>query len=171
MRGIKVEAKALVALDSRDGALGAGDVERDLGGMRFEREVDVRLFECFENRAKAFRKIGKTFFEIDLVGWRKCVVCVPNARTGETIHHGRIIIFAFAIAPDRGRKDRFMAVVNQVADCLADEVVGDREACQPMAVKQLPKFLAILCITRGLIYIEMIAPAREFQTIVPHLLG
>ena len=38
----------------------------------------------------------------------------------------------FAIAPNIGRQDRFVTFIDVVANRLADEVIGDREASEPV---------------------------------------
>jgi hypothetical protein len=61
VRGVVVEAEAPVALDGLDGALGARDVEGDLGRVDLEAEVDVAGLEGLEDRAPALAKSWKPF--------------------------------------------------------------------------------------------------------------
>ena len=87
--GVVVEAKALVSLDRLDGALGAGDIEGDLGGMHLEAEVDVHLLKLVKNRNPAGGEIIEALLPVLLRGGRKGVDGMPDARTRETVDHGR----------------------------------------------------------------------------------
>jgi hypothetical protein len=73
VRGVVVETETLVALDRRDGALRAGDVERDLGRVHLEGEVHVELVEGLEDRAEALGEVGVAGIPILLRGGREGV--------------------------------------------------------------------------------------------------
>ena len=79
--------------------------------------------------------------------------------------------FGFAIAPDIGREDALVAFVDEVADGLADEVVGNRVTGEAVVGKQFPFFLHIGLAGGSGIDIEVIAPAGEFEAVVAHFIG
>src|SRR5215212_4221662 len=83
VRGVVVEAEALVAPYRIDRALGRGDVEGYLSWMHFQGEVDVRLVEFREDRLPAIGKILKTLLPVFLIGGRKRVDRMPDARPVE----------------------------------------------------------------------------------------
>ena len=68
VRWIIVEAKALVAVDSLDGAFSGYDVEGDLSRVNFEGEVDIDLFEDIEDRGETLGEVIKSCLQIFLAG-------------------------------------------------------------------------------------------------------
>ena len=78
------------------------------------------------------RRAGEAVDDVDaeLRAPRARVSVIPSARA--PAHALRI-----AVAPDVGRQDRLVALVDPVAHGLADEVVADRPALQPVALEQL----------------------------------
>ena len=200
VRRVVVEAKTLVPFHRRDRALGAGDVERDLGGMHFEREVHVGLVEGLEDRAEPLREVRVSGVPVLLRRRRERVDRVPDARAGEAVDDGGKIIvrpaarlgvekcprglrgerqlpggplahpLGIAVAPDVGRQDRLVPSVDVVAHGLADEVTRDRVAGEAVVFEQRPLFMDVFLAARGGVDVEMIAPAGELDSIVAHLL-
>lgn len=58
-----------------------------------------------------------------------------------------------------------------VADGLADEVVGDRPALQPVLVEQLVPPGQVAGVIEGLVDLEVVAPAGEFEPVVAEVTG
>src|SRR5205085_11264789 len=85
VRGVVVEAEALVTVDGFDGALGGGGVEGDFGWVDFEREIDVHFVKLREDRLPAVGEIIETLLPIFLIGGREGVDRMPDARAGEAI--------------------------------------------------------------------------------------
>jgi hypothetical protein len=196
-----LKPNALVAVDRRDRALGAGDVERDLGRVHLEGEIDVELLEGLEDRAEALGEIGEAGIPIRLRGRREGVDRVPDGRAGEAVDdRGKVVLGAVAaglgveerarglgrgdhllggplahalgvaVAPDVGRQDGLVALVDVVADRLADEVAGDGVAGQAVVLEERPLVVDVFLARGGGIDIEVVAPAGELDTIVAHLL-
>ena len=76
--------------------------------------------------------------------------------------------FRFAIAPDIGREDGFVAGIDRITDGLADEVARDREAGEAVVGEEFPFFADVGFRRGGLVDIEVVAPAGEFDTVVAH---
>src|SRR3569833_3542478 len=63
------------------------------------------------------------------------------------------------VAPDVGRQNRLMPLVDEIAYRLADEVVGDRVTSEAMALQQVPALAHVgFGGARGL-HVEVVAPA------------
>lgn len=78
----------------------------------------------------------------------------------------------FAVAPDAGGQDGLVAFVDDgVADGLAHEVVGDGPAVQAVLVEQGPPGVEVRRVGEGLVDLEVIAPAGEFETVVAEVAG
>ncbi|GHC08449.1 hypothetical protein GCM10010348_33370 [Streptomyces anthocyanicus] len=65
-----------------------------------------------------------------------------------------------------------MALVDDgVADGLADQVVGDGPALEAVLVEQLVPGVHVGRIREGLVDLEVVAPAGEFQAVVAEVAG
>lgn len=64
-----------------------------------------------------------------------------------------------------------MAFVDQIANRLPDEVIGDGIGCEAVVMEELPFLLDILPGGSGGIDVEVIAPAGKFEAVVAHALG
>ena len=64
-----------------------------------------------------------------------------------------------------------MALVDQIADGLADEVRGDGIGAQAMGLEDVPAGFAIAFVLGRLIDFKMIAPAGEFDAVVAEAFG
>ena len=201
MGRIVIEAEALVALDGGDGALGRGDVEGDLGRVNFEAEVHVGLVEGVEDRAEALAEVGETGVPVGLRSRREGVDRVPDAGPGEAVDDGREGVAALAaglrveegagglggegeflrgalahalgiaVAPDVGRENGLVALVDAVADGLADEVVGNRVAGEAVVLEERPFVVDVFFGGDGGLDVEVVAPAGELEAVVTHFFG
>lgn len=63
-----------------------------------------------------------------------------------------------------------MTLVDQVADGLADEVIGNRETREAVVGEELPLLTEVFGIGGG-IDVEVVAPAGEFEAVVAHFFG
>jgi hypothetical protein len=83
--GVVVEAEGGMVVDGLEGALGAGDVEGDLGGVHFERVADAELLIFVEDGGEALGEVGVT--GVDLAGKvrREGIDEVPDAAAGEAV--------------------------------------------------------------------------------------
>jgi hypothetical protein len=198
VRGIVVEAEALVAPYRVDGALGRGDVEGYLRRVHFESEIHVHLVELGEDRLPAIREIVESLLPVFLIGGREGVDGMPDARAGEAVDDGREAgglgggvdevaagaggvdhllggaltdAFGLTIAPDVRRQDQLVALVDQVADGLADQVRGNGEGAQAVRLEDIPAALAVALVLGRLVHFEMIAPAGEFDAVIAEALG
>ena len=70
-----------------------------------------------------------------------------------------------AVAPDLGRQDGAVALVDRVADGLADEVVADRPAAQAVALEQLAAAGDVAGVAQRLGDVEVVAPAGELEAV------
>ena len=198
---VVVEPKTFVAADGLDRALGAGDVEGDLGGVNFEGEVDVGFLEGLEDGAETFGEVGVTSVPVRLGGGREGVNGVPDGRTREAVDDGRVVVLAViagfgveegaggfaggdhllggaladalgvAVAPDIGGENGFVALVDVVTDGLADQVAGDGVAGEAVVLQHRPFFVDVFLGGGGDVDIEVVAPAGEFDAIVAHFFG
>ena len=134
MRWVIVEAEALVSLHRLNRPLGGGDIERDFRGVDFQREIDIGLVKLGQDRAETLREVVEPFLPVFLIGRRKGVDAVPDARTGETVDNanaellggaGRILeLFGcatvdaagIAVAPHVRRQNRAVPLIDAVAD-------------------------------------------------------
>ena len=96
----------------------------------------------------------------------------PNAAAARAVSAtrcGRALPDALGVpvAPDLRREDRLVAPVDRVADGLADEVAGDRLADEALRLEQLALRLAVARIGERGRDVEVVAPARELEPVVP----
>ncbi len=64
-----------------------------------------------------------------------------------------------------------MAGVDVVEDRLSDEVIRDGEEFEIMPVEQLPLAGAVSVVGEGLVDLEVIPPAGEFETVITEVAG
>ena len=88
VRGVEVEAEAFVFLDGSDGALGAGDVERNFGRVNFEGEVYVERIERLEDWPEPLREIVEAFLPVLVAGRRERVDRMPDGGAGKAVDDG-----------------------------------------------------------------------------------
>ena len=74
--------------------------------------------------------------------------------------------FRGAVSPDVRRKNGFVALVNEVAHRLTDQMIADRPDFQAVFRKQIMPSLAIAVVRQCLAYLEMISPAGQLKAVV-----
>src|SRR5690606_34756725 len=198
VRRVEVEPEAPVATDRFDRALSGRDVEGDLRRMDLEPEVDVHSIERVEDRLETSREVIEASLPILLRRRRKRVDRMPDARPREAVDDGGKLLasgagvdepptrlprpdhllggtladaFRIAIAPDVGRKDQFVPLVDRIADRLPDQMVRDRVRGEAVPLEDLPAPFAIGVVRERLIDVEMIAPAGELEAVVTKVRG
>ena len=195
---VVVETETLVVLHRLERALRGGDVERDFGGVHLKGEVHVLLVEGIEDGRETLREILKALVVESLARRRERVEAMPDRGAGEAVdHRGELVLvlaagfrvqekagglagldhlqrraladtFGLAVAPDIRRQDRLVALVDIVADRLANEVAGDRVGSEAVVGKKLPLLLDVVFLGDGRIDIKVIAPAGELKAVVAH---
>ncbi len=73
--------------------------------------------------------------------------------------------FRVAVAADLGRQDRAVALVDPVADRLADEVRADRPHAEAVALEQLAAPVRVAAVGERLVDLEVVAPAGELEPV------
>ena len=76
-----------------------------------------------------------------------------------------------AVAPDVLGQDQLVPLVDQVADRLADQVIGDGPDLQPVLAQQIVPTLAVVLVVECLLDVEVVAPAGQLDALVPPLAG
>ena len=89
VRGVVVEAEALVATDRLDRGFRRGDVEGNFRGVDLEGKVHVQFVVGIEDRFPAGGKIFKALVPVGLVGRREGIDRMPYARAGKAVYGGR----------------------------------------------------------------------------------
>ncbi len=79
VRRVVVEAEGGVVSDGLERPLGAGDVERDLGRMHFERELHALLLELVEDGLEALGEILVAVLDLLRQVRREAVDEMPDA--------------------------------------------------------------------------------------------
>src|SRR5687767_2713681 len=75
-----------------------------------------------------------------------------------------------SIAPDIGREDRAVPLVDRVTHRLSHEMVRDCVTLEPMLAEQRPFVAHVPWRRERLVDVEMVTPAGELDSIVAHLL-
>src|SRR5262249_12940356 len=137
---IEVEAEALPATERGERAPGGDEVVRDLGRVDLEPEADSLALERVEDRAETVGDLLVASPGRREVVRRERVEKVPHGGAAEAVHLGdaerrrrargvgealgraAVHTFRVAVAPDLRWQDRAVALVDRVADRLADEV-------------------------------------------------
>ncbi len=94
----------------------------------------------------------------------------PRGRAGRVLHSlCRALSHAVlrAVAPDVRREDRLVARIDAIAYGLADEVCAERPAAEPVLFEERPMLSAVRVVGEGSIDLEVISPARQFETVEP----
>ncbi len=163
---VVVEAEAFVIIHRFECSLGRGCIEGNLGRVNFEGEVDIDFFEYVKDGCPPISEVFVSIIQILLRGRRKGVEGVPDRRSCEAVNHGMndgvvrtgiekftccarglfhflsgtlADTFRIAVAPDIGGEDGLVALVDQVTDRLADEVIRDGIAGQIVGLQLSPK--------------------------------
>lgn len=73
-----------------------------------------------------------------------------------------------AVAPDLRGEDGLVALVDRIADGLADEVIGNGVAAQAVLLELRPKRRHIVVFLERAPDLEVVAPAGELDAVVAH---
>jgi len=76
-----------------------------------------------------------------------------------------------AVAPDALGEDGAVALVDGIADGLADEVIADGEGGEAVVGEELPLLLAVVVLLQRALRVEVVSPARELEAVVAESLG
>jgi len=173
-----------VALERVDGALGRGDVEGDLGGMDFQGEADAEFLVGVEDRGPAAGEVGVAFLDHGVGDGGEGVEEVPDGAAGEAVddldaelggglaggdHLGGGALadaLGLAVAPDGGGEDRLVALVDEIGDGLADEVVGDGVDLEAVLFEEGLFLGAVVGLGVGAGHLEVVAPAGELKAVI-----
>ena len=173
--GVVVEPKRRMVVQCLERTLGRGDVERDFRGVNFQCVANAEFLKLIENGDEALGKVRVAGIKLTGHHGRKGIAEVPDAGTGEPIHHThtkalggvrgldqfcrRPLTHALgiAIAINVVGQNLRMTGVDVVADRLADQVGGDGVALQASSL-QLSAFLVAISLI-GLGHFKMIPPA------------
>jgi hypothetical protein len=167
--------------------------------MDFEGEIYVDFLEDVQNRNKSTGEVVEALLEESLAGGRKGIARMPDARAAEAVDHGweiqvamrlgvektpagacgQLKLFGSAasdtlgitISPNRWGKNRLMTLINEIADCLTDQMVGNSERRETSISQDAPAFLAVICGFGGLVDVEMVAPTGKLQSVEAHFFG
>ena len=109
---------------------------------------------------------------------------MPDRAARESIHHWYAEVFSGArrafhflgragsdalrlsVAPHVRWKNRLMACIDQVAHCLPDQMVTDREHIQSVRSKQLTLRHTVARVVRGANDVEVVSPAGKLEPVV-----
>ena len=183
---VKVKPKLGPVVDRFKGTLSRVDVERNFGRVNFEAELNSVVAEDVQNRVPLFGEIVVAGVDHGVGNGWEAVKQVPDGRTCEAIDdlHAQLggglcrilhlldgtgantFRATFEVVPDVLRQDKFMAFVDDVANCLADEVIRDGPALQAVFGQKFVAALAVTVFVEGLLNIEVVAPARQFDAFI-----
>ena len=76
-----------------------------------------------------------------------------------------------AVAPDVVGQNQLVPLIDQVANRLPDQVVGDCPDFQPILAQKVVASLAVVLVGERLLDIEVIAPAGQFDALVTPFAG
>ena len=124
---------------------------------------------------------------------------MPDTRAAEAVDHGRKIqvamrlgvekspagacgqfkLFGSALAdtlgitisPNHWGKNGLVTLIDEIADGLTNQVVGNSERREPGISQNAPAFLAVIGRFGSLVDVKMVAPTGELQSVEAHLFG
>ena len=180
---VEIEPERLPPADGFESPACRHDVKGDLGGMYFEREFHAALVIDVQYRVPHLCEVPVALLD-HLIGDRgKTIEEMPERGTGETVDHVYAEITGGArgvlhrlhgpgpfflrvpCARDRGEAVG-SAVVVRVAHELSGKVMANRVQAQPVLSKDGALSFAIALVHGGLLYVEVVTPARKFESIV-----
>ncbi len=96
---IKVESELFTMAQRLKSSLGGIDIERNLGRVHFQRELDTTLTEHIQNWIEPIRKLLETGFDHRLRNRRERVQHGPNTRSSETVDdaHAKLLCRASSL--------------------------------------------------------------------------
>ena len=142
---VEVDAELRPSVDRVERLARRDEVVRDLRRVHLEAEANPLLREHVHDRPPALGKVGVAALDLAEIVRREGVEHVPDGRAGEAVDlldselrsrtccvlhplgGTRSHALGLAVVPDLGRDDGAMALVDRIADALADEVSAERE--------------------------------------------
>src|SRR5581483_761950 len=92
----------------------------------------------------------------------RCACCILHF-LGSTLTDA----FGLAVAPDARRQDALVPLVDDgITDALTDQVGADRKTLKAVLFQNIAAAADIAVAFQGLVYLEVIAPAGQFQAVV-----
>ena len=181
---IEIEAELLAVVQRIERPLGRVQVEGDFRRMHLQGKLHAALAEHVENRVEPLGQQLETV--VDHLGrnGRERIQQRPDARSGEAVDHADaqllrglrgvdhvlrrpgIDLRRLAVAPYVRRQNRLVTLVDVVQHRLADQVVADGEHLEVVLFQQFAFLGAVVVLVEGLIDLEVIAPAGQFQPVV-----
>src|SRR5206468_5622534 len=79
--------------------------------------------------------------------------------------------FGITVSPDVGGENQFVALVNEVTDGLAYQMGADGEGGEVVVGEDFPAGFAVVFVFEGFVYLEVVAPAGEFDAVVAEGFG
>src|SRR5690606_17108416 len=187
---VEVEAEGRPVADGFEGADGGPVVVGDLAGVHLVGEAHAFGVEDVEDGVPAGGEVLVAALDHHLGGGREHGDQVPDRGAGEAddgvdAEAGRgpcgVLdlgggplpdALRLTVAPDPGGQDGLVAFVDDgVAHRLADQVVGDRPALESVLVEQLVPGVDVGGVGEGLVHLEVVAPAGEFEPVVAEVAG
>ena len=182
--GVEVEPEGLAVANGLQRPLGRIDVEGDLGGMDFQAEPHTAFVVDIQDRVEHFGEVGEALVDGLVGNGRKAVEHVPDRGSGESIDDveaqvlggpGRVLqrldgpgaLFLRIAGRVGGREGIRARIVVGIADELAREVIGDGEELQSVLVEDVALLAAVGEVFGSPEYIHVVAPASEFEAVVP----
>ena len=180
---VEVQPEAVAPPERGQRLPGRHEVVGDLRRVHLEPEPHAFPLEHLEDRPEALGDLVVASLDRVEVVRRERVEEMPDRRAGEPVHlrHaerrrgtrrvgeplGGALPHALGltVAPDLGREDRAVALVDRVADRLADEMRAQRPAAEARLLEQRAPILDVSRIGKGLGDVEVIAPAGELQAV------
>ena len=152
---VEVDPERLAVVDRIERLARRDEVVGDLGRVHLEPEADSFRVEHVEDRAPALGEVLVAALDLREVVRRERVDEVPDRRAREAVDlrdaelrrgarrvlhplgGARAHALRLAVAVDVGRQDRAVALVDAVADRLADEMRADRPHAETVRFEQL----------------------------------
>ena len=156
--------------------------------MDLQGELHAAFAENVENRVPSLGQQLEAVVDRLRRDGREGIKPLPDARSGEAVDHGhaqflrgpggvlhvlgrpRVDTGRIAVAPDIGRQDGLVPLVDHVQHGLADEVIADRPDLKSVAFEHFALACAVIGLGGGEIDLEMIAPTGQFEAIVTETL-
>ena len=152
---VEVDAERLAVADRVERLARRHEVVGDLGRMHLEPEANALGVEDVHDRPPPLRELLVAALDLRVVVRRERVDEMPDRRAGEAVHlrdaelrggarrvlhalgGARAHAFGIAVAVHLRRQDRAVALVDPVADGLADEVRAERPDAEAVPLEQL----------------------------------
>src|SRR5581483_11554913 len=183
MARVEVDPERVPAADRLERPPRRDEVVRDLGRVHLEAEADALRVEDVHDRPPALGELAVRAVDLAEVVRRERVEEVPDRRAGEAVHlrdaelrgRARRVLhplrgapphtLRLAVAVDLRRQDGAVALVDAVADALADEMRADRPHVEAVTLEQPAPPLRVAGVGERPVDLEVVAPARELEAV------